>query len=161
MKFLFTAISSVVLLFLSTSLKAEEVYFHAKFQNQKSELHISIPTKLIEPTLKDHYEYLDDRSLTLKEQNLYLEMYLRETVKLQYGAFPMALGESGIQHSQDMTKLVMKLAKLPKEARELLVTIDSFSENPQQKNVFKLTKSYQKQTIALHGRNAFTANVAL
>jgi hypothetical protein len=161
MKFFFTAIVSVVFALASCALKAEEVHFHAKFQNQTSELHIRIPTKLIEPTLKEHYEYLDGRSLTLKERNIYLEMYLRETVKLQYGAFPMALGESGIQHSQGMTKLVMKLAKLPKEARELLVTIDSFAENPQQKNVFKLTKSYQKQTIALHGRNAFTANVAL
>lgn len=161
MRAVFHAIVSVVFILGSSSLIANEVHFHAKFQNLKNELHITLPTELIEPTLKAHYEYLDDRALTLKERNVYLEMYLRETVKLQYGAFPMALGESGIQQINGVTKLVMKLGKLPKEARELLVEISSFAHYPKQKNVFKLTKSYQKQVMSLHARNAFTANVAL
>ena len=139
----------------------KEVTFHAKFISNISELHIAIPSALIEPTIKAHYSHLADSRLSQKEKDIYLEMYLRETVKLQYGAFPMALGESGIRQEAGMTKLVMKLAGLPKEARELLVHISSFSQIPAQKNVFQITKSYYKQSFALNNANAFSANVPL
>ena len=154
----------VVMCVLSLTAQAEmrsQASFHAKFQPHRSELHISVPTEIIAPTLQAHYDYLSGRALSPNELNLYLEMYLRETVKLRFGAFPMALGESGIFHDKDSTKLVMKLAKLPKSARELLVEISSFNHNPKQKNVFQITQSFNRQTFALSGKNAFTANISL
>jgi len=159
-------IRSVVILFVMMSfatpaMEQQAATFHAKFVANINELHVEVPTDLIEPTIKSHYQYLADRSLTQTERDLYLEMYLRETIKLQYGAFPMALGESGITQESDKTKLVMKLASIPKEARELLVEISSFAHNPKQKNVFKITKSFYKQSVALSTANAFSTSVSL
>lgn len=147
--------------FSSYASTAKDVTFHAKFVANISELHISIPTDLIEPTLQEHYQHLGSRELSQAEINLYLEMYLRETVKLQYGAYPMALGESGIKHEQGITELVINLAGLPKEANELFVQINSFAQNPKQKNVFQITKSIYKQSYALSNANAFTTSVPL
>ena len=140
---------------------SKNVTFHAKFVANISELHISIPTDLIEPTLQEHYQHLEGNQLSQAEMDLYLEMYLRETVKLQYGAYPMALGESGIKHDQGMTELVINLARLPKEANELFVQISSFAQIPKQNNVFQITKSIYKQSYALSNANAFTTNVPL
>lgn len=156
---LFVAISFAS--FCNTVNAKESVTFHAKFVANVSELHVSIPSDLIEPTIKNHYAYLAGRALSQAELNLYLEMYLRETVKLQYGAFPMALGESGITHHSGMTKMVMNLAGLPAEAKELMVQINSFAQNPEQKNLFKITKSFHKQSFALSNANAFSTHVPL
>ena len=60
---------------------SKNVTFHAKFVANISELHISIPTDLIEPTLQEHYQHLEGNQLSQAEMDLYLEMYLRETVK--------------------------------------------------------------------------------
>lgn len=153
----------LVLLLVTTGVQAgaKQAVFHAKFIANVNELHVSIPNELIEPTIKQHYDYLSDRDLSAKETELYLEMYLRETVKLQYGAFPMALGQSGIKREEGVTKLVMQLAGIPKEARELVVRINSFANHPQQRNMFQLTKSYYKQSFALNNDNAFSANISL
>lgn len=156
----YTAILLSVL-FSSHVWAQKPVTFHAKFVANVSELHVSIPSKLIEPTIKGHYPYLANRALSQAEVNLYLEMYLRETVKLQYGAFPMALGESGISHQDGTTKLVMNLAGLPAEAKELMVQINSFAKNPKQENLFKITKSYFNQSFALSNANAFSTHVPL
>lgn len=139
----------------------KSVTFHAKFVANVSELHVSIPSDLIEPTIKKHYSYLAGRDLSQAEINLYLEMYLRETIKLQYGAFPMALGESGITRQSGITKMVMNLAGLPAEAKELMVEINSFAQEPNQKNLFKITKSYYNQSFALNNANAFSTHVPL
>ena len=73
----------------------------------------------------------------------------------------MALGESGIKHDQGITELVINLARLPKEANELFVQINSFAQIPKQNNVFQITKSIYKQSYALSNANAFTTNVPL
>lgn len=159
-RFLILALFSVTA-FAAMAAEKNDVTFHAKFVANVSELHISIPTDLIVPTLQEHYQHLHNRELSQAEIDLYLEMYLRETVKLQYGAYPMALGESGITHEQGVTELVIDLAGLPKEARALLVQINSFAHNPKQKNVFQITKSIYKQSFALSNANAFTTNVPL
>ena len=154
----------IALLFVASAahtMEQKSVTFHAKFIANINELHVTIPTNLIEPTLKAHYQYLDGRELSQAESELFLEMYLRETVKLQFGAFPMALGESGVSHENGTTKLVMKLASLPKEANGLMVQINSFADHPKQKNLFKITKSLSKQSFALSSANSFSANVAL
>lgn len=148
-------------IFSTSAFAQKPVTFHAKFVANVSELHVSIPSDLIEPTIKGHYSYLADRNLSQAEVNLYLEMYLRETVKLQYGAFPMALGESGISHQNGETKLVMNLAGLPAEAKELMVQINSFTQHPNQQNLFKITKSFYKQSFALSNANAFSTHVPL
>lgn len=137
------------------------VTFHAKFVANVSELHVSIPSGFIVPTIKDHYPYLADKALSQAEINLYLEMYLRETVKLQYGAFPMALGESGISHQDGVTNMVMNLAGLPADANELMVQIESFNQYPKQENLFKITKSYFNQSFSLSNANAFSTHVPL
>lgn len=159
-RLLFSAILFLAL-FSGCVWSQKPVTFHAKFVANVSELHISIPTNLIEPTIKGHYDYLANRALSQAEVNLFLEMYLRETVKLQYGAFPMALGESGISHQEGTTKLVMNLAGLPAEAKELMVEINSFAQNPKQQNLFKITKSFYNQSFALSNANAFSTHVPL
>lgn len=152
----------IVIVVFSTDVYAKKpVTFHAKFVANVSELHVSIPSGLIEPTIKAYYPYLAERTLSQAEVNLYLEMYLRETVKLQYGAFPMALGESGISRHNGVTKMVMNLAGLPAEANELMVQIDSFTQYPKQENLFKITKSYVKQSFSLSNANSFSTHVPL
>ncbi len=136
--------------------------FHANFEQSDSTLHIMIPSEIVQPTLQEYFPSLEGKVLSEREIKLYLALYIRNTVKLQYGAFPMALGEEGMTLDDKFINIVMKIGKLPRSAHELSVEINSFASLPQQNNVFKFSKHGDaKQEFTLYAKNRFTASVPL
>lgn len=156
----------MLLVMLSSTAFAEtsknSAKFYASITHAHSELSIEIPTELVEPSIKGYFSYLDDKSLSQAEVDLYLEMYVRNTVKLQYGAFPMALGGSKISRKGAITYVSMRLAGVPEEAKEMWVEINSFVSEPEQLNVLQISRNASKpQLVELTYTNRYTANVPL
>lgn len=136
--------------------------FHADFEKIDSKLHITIPTEIVQPALHEYFPHLAGKALTETDIKQYLALYIRNTVKLQYGAYPMALGEEGMTMDSEYINIVMKLGKIPRGANELLVEINSFEFLPQQNNVFKLSKfGNAEQELTLYAKNRFSASVSL
>lgn len=150
---------------ISTSASSNETnlaVFHANFDQVDSTLQITIPHKIVQPTLHQYFPSLAGKELTDREIKQYLALYLRNTVKLQYGAYPMALGEEGMTLDDDFINIVMKIGKIPLNAHELSVEINSFEFIPEQNNVFKLSQfGDAKQELTLYAKNSFSASVPL
>ena len=134
-----------------------KVIFHAQFGEKSGVLRATIPSALIDPELSKKYPELKSSYLTSDQRKAYLVRYLRDTVKLQYSAFPMALGDSRIVERHKYTEIIVKVAFLPRSASQLLVEITSFADNPDHTNVFTLNKEgLIEQKLELNSRNDFT-----
>jgi hypothetical protein len=136
--------------------------FHANFDQSDSTLQITIPNQIVQPALHQYFPNLAGKELTDGEIKQYLALYIRNTVKLQYGAYPMALGEEGMVLDDKFINIIMKIGKIPRNAHELSVEINSFEFLPEQNNVFKLSQfGDAKQELTLYAKNHFSASLPL
>lgn len=134
-----------------------KVIFQAHFGEKTGMLRATVPSALIDPELTTKYSELDGQYLTSDQRKAYLVRYLRDTVKLQYSAFPMALGNARIVERHKYTEIMVNLSYLPKSASQLLVEITSFGDNPEHQNEFTLNKEgLIAQKLTLNKRNDFT-----
>lgn len=160
MKF-FVSIFLIISVFCSVEVEARgkynKLYFSVSFDKKRGVLRATLPNELIKPVIQEQYEEMEDDTYYQQHITEYLGRYLRQTVQLQYSAFPMALGEANVIPRHKYTDVEMSIGYLPKSASQLMVQITSFSEYVDE-NVFVFTDlSQMSQKVSLQSNNQHTA----
>ena len=152
----------LIIVFFVTSYGADSreqnsAVFKVVFDEARGKLIATIPNHQIDDQLKSSFSELRFRKLTRESRAEYIARYFRDTINMQYNAFPMALGTTKLSYRSNYTQVTMDLAYMPKSASQFFVEIRSFEEFDEQQNLFEIeVLGEQTQSILLSKENDFT-----
>jgi len=155
--FLFLCLSCVLACFEVQSGEKNEAVFKVVFDEARGKLIATIPNHQIDEQLENSFSELRFRKITRERRADYIARYFRDTINMQYNAFPMALGTTHLTYRPNHVQITMDLAYMPKSASQFYVEIRSFEEFDDQQNLFEFeVVGEQSQSIMLSKRNNFT-----